>query len=133
MRLRASHCGCSARLRSVARQSVEIGQDARRFPQTIEQYRLDIEKTIAPAIGNLRIRECTTSRIDRHVKSIATQHPAKARRIKVDLAGILGIAVRHDAPPTNPVREIATIPGSKKNVRAIGLDELRALRERIRL
>lgn len=38
-----------------------------------------------------------------------------------------------DALPTNPVREIATIPGSKKDVRAIGLDELKALRERIRL
>jgi hypothetical protein len=46
---------------------------------------------------------------------------------------VLGLAVRHDALPTNPVRDVAGIRGSKKQVRALDLDELRALRERVRL
>jgi hypothetical protein len=40
------------------------------------------------------------------------------------LSAVLGLAVRHDALPTNPVREVAGIRGSKKQVRALDLDEL---------
>lgn len=101
--------------------------------QTIGQYRSDVEKTIKPELGGLRIHECTTSRMDRALKQHAKDHPAKAKRLKVILSSMLGMAVRHDALSTNPIREVARIRGSKKEVRAITMDELQALRERVRL
>lgn len=104
--------------------------------QTIEQYRDEVEKTItAPhsGIGGLLIREATTSRIDRFLKGISAKHPAKARRNKVVLTGMFGLAVRHDALDTNPVREVARIKGTGKNVRALTTHELQALRRRVHM
>lgn len=105
-------------------------------PQTLAQYRTDVEKTVcAPktGIGGLLLREATTSRIDRFLKTVSAKHPAKARRIKVVLGGMLGLAARHDAITTNPVREVARIKGSPKTVRALTIDELAVLRRRVHL
>lgn len=105
-------------------------------PQTLAQYRADVERTIcAPktGIGGLLLREATTSRVDRFLKSISSKHPAKARRIKVVLGGMLGMAARHDAITENPVRETARIKGSAKTVRALSVDELAVLRRRVQL
>ncbi len=105
-------------------------------PQTIAQYRTDVETTIcAPktGIGGLLIREATTSRIDRFLKTISSKHPAKARRIKVVLGGMFGLAARHDAIDANPVRDVARIRGSKKTVRALSIDELEVLRRHVKL
>ncbi|APE08614.1 hypothetical protein BO226_04740 [Rhodococcus sp. 2G] len=109
--------------------------------QTIQAYRDEIGPattgtdtiTIIDGIGNLRVREATTSRIDRFLKGIATNHPSKARRIKAILSGMLGMAARHDAIATNPVRETASIRRGKADPRALTLDELQALRSRVRL
>lgn len=111
--------------------------------QTIQAYRDEIGPaptsanprpiTIIDGIGNLRVREATTSRIDRFLKTIATNHPSKARRVKAILSGMLGMAARHDAIPTNPVRETASIRRGKTDPRALTLDELQALRSRVRL
>ena len=102
-------------------------------PQTVAQYGTDVRTSIAPQLGGLRLHECSTSRLDRYLKSVAKDHPAKAKRLKVILSAVLGLAVRHDALATNPVREVAGIRSSKKGVRALDLDELKALRERVRL
>lgn len=104
--------------------------------QSIDQYRDEIEKTItAPhtGIGGLLIREATTSRVDRFLKTISAKHPAKARRNKVVLTGMFGLAVRHDALDTNPVRDVARIKGAGKNVRALTVHELHALRRRVHM
>ncbi|WP_169846691.1 site-specific integrase [Rhodococcus marinonascens] len=89
--------------------------------------------TIKGSIGGLRLRECTTSRIDRLLKEVAANHPAKAKTMKVALTGMLSMAVRHDAIATNPVREVGKLQSAPHEVRAITLDELKALREHVRL
>lgn len=105
-------------------------------PQTIAQYRTDVDNTIcAPktGIGGLLLREATTSRIDRFIKTVSEKHPAKARRIRTILSQMLGLAARHDAIDTNPVRDVARIRGSKKTVRALTIDELEVLRRQVKL
>ncbi|EHK82142.1 tyrosine-type recombinase/integrase [Rhodococcus pyridinivorans] len=104
-------------------------------PQTIAQYRTDVNNTIcAPktGIGGLLLREATTSRIDRFLKTVSEKHPAKARRIRTILSQMLGLAARHDAIDANPVRDVARIRGSKKTVRALTIDELEVLRRQVR-
>ncbi|MCJ0980937.1 tyrosine-type recombinase/integrase [Rhodococcus sp. ARC_M12] len=111
----------------------EIVSTGKLSPQTVAQYTTDVRVSISPQLGGLRLHECTTSRLDTFLKAVAREHPAKARRLKVILSAVLGLAVRHDAMPTNPIREVAGIRGSKKVVRALDLDELKALREHVRL
>jgi integrase len=89
--------------------------------------------TIKTGIGGLRVREATTSRINAFLKSVAKDHPTKARHMKVVLTGMLGMAVRHDALAVNPVREVSKTKRSAKDVRALSTGELKALRERVRL
>jgi len=110
----------------------EIEASDRLTPQTVDQYRQALDMTVVPALGGLRIREATTSRLDRFLKTIAATHPAKARRARVVLSAVFDMAVRHDALPTNPIRGTAPLPTSKRQPRALTVDELRALREGVR-
>jgi hypothetical protein len=91
----------------------EIAATGNLSPQTVAHYGTDVRASITPQLGSLRLHECSTSRLDRFLKLVAKDHPAKAKRLKVVLAAVLGLAVRHDALPTNPVREVAGIRGSK--------------------
>lgn len=104
-------------------------------PQTIAQYRTDVDTICAPktGIGGLLLREATTSRIDRFLKTVSDKHPAKARRVRTVLGQMLGMAARHDAIDTNPIRDVARIRGSGKTVRALTVDELEVLRRTVRL
>lgn len=110
----------------------EIEASGRLAPQTIDQYRRAVEGTVLPAVGGLRVREATTSRLDRLLKSVAAMYPAKARTARVVLAGMLGMAVRHDAMATNPVRGTAPLRGSRREPRALTIDELASLRDGVR-
>jgi integrase len=109
----------------------EVEAAGRLAPQTLDIYRRILESTVLPAVGGLRVREATTGRVDRFLKALAPT-PAKARLARVVLGGLLGVAVRHDALSTNPVRGAARLPGSHRRPRALSLDELAALRDGVR-
>lgn len=103
---------------------------------TLAVYRADLERCVCASrsgIGGLLLREATTSRIDRFLKSVAAAHPSKGRRVRVVLSGMFGLAARHDVIATNPVRDVGRIRGSAKTVRALTLDELAALRRRVQV
>lgn len=110
----------------------ELEAGERLAPQTIAQYRHALDNVVTPAVGALRIREATTSRLDRLLKAVAATRPATARTTRVVLAGMLGLAVRHDALPTDPVRGTAPLPRPRREPRALTLDELQALRDGVR-
>jgi len=114
----------SAQTIAIYRAQVTPSTDRRRKGTTV---------TIKTGIGGLRVREATTSRINAFLKSVAKEHPAKSRHMKVVLTGMLGMAVRHDALAVNPVREVSKTKRSAKDVRALSMDELKALREQVRL
>ncbi|MGW5319229.1 tyrosine-type recombinase/integrase [Nocardia thailandica] len=84
---------------------------------------------IKSALGGLRVREATTSRLDAHLKKIvAAGHREKARRQRVILSEMMRLAVRHDAIDRNPVREVADLPRERRTPRAADLDTLAELR-----
>lgn len=104
--------------------------------QSLAMYRAELDTAIcAPKTGiaKVSIREATTARIDAFLAPIAAAHPAKAKRVRVVLTGMLGMAVRHGATEVNPVREVAPIRAAAKDVRSLSLGELAGLRERVRL
>lgn len=100
--------------------------------QSLDQYRAVLAGTVVPALGGLTIREVTTKRVDALLQTVAAKHPAKARQVRVVVAGLMGLAVRYDAKTTNPVREARSLKGTGKPARALTVDELRALREGVR-
>ncbi|WP_432830918.1 tyrosine-type recombinase/integrase [Dactylosporangium sp. CA-092794] len=110
----------------------ELIAEARITPQTIARYEGSLRTAIRPALGNLRIREATVGRLDRFFKTVAAQHPAKARGAKVALSQMLGMAVRHDALATNPVRDIARLGKPRRTVTALTVTDLNTVRDAIR-
>ncbi len=106
----------------------EMEASGRASRQTIEGYRDTYRRTISPALSGLRLRELSTGRLDQFLKKVALDHPATARHSKVVLAGMLGLAVRQDAIPSNPIREVAGIRQPQRNVRALSIADVQSLR-----
>jgi integrase len=85
---------------------------------------------ITAGLGDLRLRELTVGRVDRFLAVTADHHgPGSAKRAKTVLNGVLGLAARHDAIRTNPVRDAARIRyGEKKSAVALSLAQVYDLR-----
>jgi len=96
---------------------------------TLQQYRYRLDRQILPVLGSLRMRELTPGIIDRHLRLMAARHgPAAAKTCRSIVSGLCGLATRHGALPSNPVRDAARIPQPKRQPRALTLAEGRQLR-----
>ncbi|MBF6177509.1 hypothetical protein [Nocardia otitidiscaviarum] len=85
--------------------------------QSFDQYKHEIDARddtrarrgtvkLRPALGNLRIWEADTGRLDEHIQSLATAGlKSKAQMHKVILTGVMSIAVRYGVLAENPVRD----------------------------
>ena len=62
------------------------------------------------------------------MKNVAVDHPATARHSKIVLTGIIGLAVRHDALHSNPIRDVGPIKLAVKNVKALSVRDVQKLR-----
>ncbi|MDQ6752479.1 MAG: site-specific integrase [Actinomycetota bacterium] len=110
----------------------EIEANGRAGRRTIDGYKDTYRRVIAPALAGLRLNELTTGRLDRFLKNVAADHPTTARHSKIVLTGIIGLAVRHDAIRTNPIREVGPIRIAPKNVEALSVEDVLELRAVIR-
>jgi integrase len=100
-----------------------------RSASTLQQYRYRLDRQILPVLGGLRVRELTPGIIDRHLRLMATRHgPAAAKTCRSIISGLCGLATRHGALTSNPVRDAARIPQPKRQPRALTIAEARQLR-----
>ncbi|WP_161958183.1 tyrosine-type recombinase/integrase [Arthrobacter sp. H-02-3] len=106
----------------------EIESNGRAGRRTIDGYKDTYNRVIAPALSGLRLNELTTGRLDRFLKNVAIDHPATARHSKIVLTGIIGLAVRHDALHSNPIRDVGPIKIATKNVKALSVKDVQKLR-----
>jgi integrase len=103
-----------------------------RSPGTARLYRDRLDNQVIPSIGSLRLREVTVSRVDRVLKATTERNgPAVAKATRAVLSGMFGLAVRHDAVPGNPVREVAAIRQRPRERRTLTLAEVRDLRAKL--
>ncbi len=85
----------------------------RRADSTHALYEFHLKHTILPAVGALRLRECTVSRIDAFLSALEPRYAANTRRkIRSILSGVLQQAVLAEAIPHNPVRDLDQIEES---------------------
>jgi integrase len=112
----------------------EIDGRANLAASTKEVYRQVADRHIVPALGQLRVRELSAGRCDRFIQAVSrTTGPGLAKTARTVLSGVCGVAVRHGALPTNPLRDIATINHAKRSrprtlTRQDLLDLIQALR-----
>lgn len=72
-------------------------------------------KLLKPKVKALQVSELTPGRIDRILQDINKTHSAAtARTCRAVLSGICGLAVRHGALRTNPVREARRVENRKQ-------------------
>jgi integrase len=109
--------------------AVEMGD---RSPGTGRMYRDRLDNQVIPALGALRLREVTVSRVDLLLKRVRDKNGVSvAKATRTVLSGMFGLAARHDAMPTNPVRDAAALPVKAKAHRTLTLVEVWDLRAKI--
>ncbi|MFD7159052.1 tyrosine-type recombinase/integrase [Kribbella sp. NPDC059898] len=111
----------------------EMIADGTRSPTSLDTYRRVLKNHIRPALGELRIGQANTPRIDTVLAKIK-KHPGAptARTCRAVLSGAMKLAVRYGAISVNPVREVDTIEAKPNNQpRALTSEEVTLLRKRL--
>lgn len=111
----------------------DVEADGEVKENTLVDYRRNVRLHVKPALGGLRLREITTSRVDRVVKCIRDDQGKRstARQVRVNLGQMFDHAIRHDAMKVNPVRSVKRVKVKKKEVRALTVDDLPLVAELI--
>lgn len=117
------------RLELVAREWMREVDESERAESTKALFRRVAESRVIPGVGQLCVREATVPVIDRAIRVVRDEHgPGAARTYRQVLSGVLGVAVRHGAIRSNPVREAMATGGKRRQpVRALTADEAATL------
>lgn len=84
-------------------------------PGTYDTYRYNIDKNLLPRIGEIRLNEATTPRVNTVITKIRDEvGVATARTCKSILTSSFALAVRHGALQANPVREIEILRKTRR-------------------
>lgn len=103
-----------------------------RASATMTRYRY-VSAYIIKGLGNVRIQEATTQRLDGFVQALKTNHGASvAKSARVVLSGMFGLAVRYGATDRNPIRDVGTIKMESKQARALSIDQLNGILDAMR-
>lgn len=94
-------------------------------PSTIDTYRRCLDCHVLPALGQLRLREVSTSRVDRFLLNVRDNAGGGiAKTARTVLSNVLKHALRHGAITTNTTRDTTPLSGKpKKPPRALTKDE----------
>ncbi|WP_341394021.1 site-specific integrase [Arthrobacter sp. G119Y2] len=118
-------------------------------PGTKDNYRGLLDGHILPRLGENRLREVTTGRVERFIAEVSQQRtetitakngrqmkvkrggPTAANMSRTVLALMFALAVRHDAMDFNPVRESRRAAVPRTQIRALTVEEYSRLRQNI--
>lgn len=95
---------------------------------TVEQNRFH-GRQIIDDIGQLRLRECTTRRMESYLQGIAVEKPTQARLVRIALRGVMSVAALEITGFVNPIRETTPIPRKRSAPKAFTPEEIAELRE----
>lgn len=96
-----------------------------RSPTTESTYRGILARHVLPALGELRLREITTGRVDAMLGAVAKNAGnSTAKSSRTIISGVLGYAARRDAVTSKATRDTRAIPTKpKKTPRALTPEE----------
>lgn len=98
----------------------------RRSPTTAEQYRCFLDRYLLPEMGQVRLREITTGRVDKVLQTVkANAGEPTAKSCRTVLSNVLKYAARHDAVSTNATRMTQELSAKPKDApRSLTLAEV---------
>jgi integrase len=97
--------------------------------QTADLYRECWQRHGAEQLGELRTTELPTSRANGYLKAIDAK--SQAKRLRVVLSGMFGLAVRYDVIAVNPIRETKTQKTKRKPAKAATTAEFHQIRRAV--
>lgn len=98
--------------------------------QTAQAYREVWKVHGAQQLGALRVTEMPTSHADARLQQMGSA--TQAKRLRMILSGMYGLAVRYDVLAVNPVREARTVKTERKPARAASPVEFERVRAAVR-
>jgi integrase len=88
------------------------GEIALNTPRT---YRSVIDSHVRAGVGALKLREATPPRLDAFVVAMRSRHGVSVTKTaRTVLNGVLGLAVRHGALKTNPMRDVGRVTAGRR-------------------
>ncbi|HEY5222482.1 MAG TPA: site-specific integrase [Microbacteriaceae bacterium] len=97
---------------------------------TYENYEHTVRLTLVPACGGVTLGALTVGRCDRILQNLLVERGiSAARKARSVLSLICGFAVRDDAIPTNPVRDVTRLPTPPKKTAMLTPEQIDAIRE----
>jgi len=88
-------------------------------PGTVRLYRSHWDNHGNPALGELAVVEADVQTLDRFLRKLRKHSPTVAKTMRAVLSGMLQVATRYNAIPSNPVRDVHRILSPQKAVRAL--------------
>lgn len=125
----------STKLADLAEAFLQSKRDANLAPRSIDTYEHNIQKIVVPRIGSLTVGEATVGRLQAFITTVSKEHGhGSAKGCRSVLSGMLGMAVRADVLPANPVDGIQGIrkDGPSKAAKALKVDSVPELIARLR-
>ncbi|NYG55299.1 tyrosine-type recombinase/integrase [Nocardioides perillae] len=100
-----------------------------REASTHAEYKRLVDKVINPALGSLRLSELNAGRCERFIHGQPTE--SRRKKVKTVLGMLMASAVLDGAIPSNPVRETSRLRRDVKQVRALSVEDLNAVRSAV--
>ena len=97
---------------------------------TLELYERNMRTLVLPAFEHLTLREIGVARCD-HFKQLAKQSYNRAKQARVVLRLALGLAVRHEVLPRNPMDHVSRLRRPASTPNALTPAEVNAVRAAI--
>ncbi|WP_259607973.1 MULTISPECIES: tyrosine-type recombinase/integrase [Microbacterium] len=97
---------------------------------TYENYETTVRLTLVPVCGGVTLEALTVGRCDRIIQNLlADRGVSAARKARSVLSLICGFAVRDDAIPTNPARDVTRLPTPEKKTSMLTPQQIEAIRD----
>ncbi len=100
------------------------------LPNSVQQYRRNLDAVVIPAVGELRVRELSVATCDRFLRAAKAKHGAGvAKTASSVLSGMCAYAAQRDCLDRNPVRDTSRISSKpKKHPKALTVAQVVDLR-----
>lgn len=106
----------------------DLGLEGHLARSTRDTYEWYMRHVVLPAFQDLTLREIGVARCDRFLEHLAKDSYNRARQARAVLRLELGLAVRHEVLPCNPMDHVARLRRPPSTPTALSATEVNAVR-----
>lgn len=106
----------------------DVKLDPARSEGTKEVYERELRTLVLPTFRHFTVREVTVARVERFLKVQRGKSYARAKHSKTLLSLVMGVAVRLQIIPRNPVKDTSRLRKPKRTPKALTPGQIAAIR-----